>query len=456
MEQDKIFQNEIEELLRKRIGLNPESIGSRAVLRAVKKRMRQSGMQNSSSYLAALKTTPALFDALVEAVVVPETSFFRNRVSYGFLRRWIANEWKPTANRPLRVLSLPCSTGEEPFSIAIMLLEEGLALNEFHIDAVDINAAALERAKKGIFSPYAFRRRAYRNNDKYFSLAMPSDNAATGFEICNPADVVSHGERQKPMRYVLADTVREKVVFRQGNVLDAQLLADELPYDIVFCRNMLIYFDQTARDRTTTLLDRVLRPNGLLFVGYAEPGLIDSKSYQLVPYPQTFAFYKRSPQLNAQALANSTARVEDLDIQDQNQKLNQRSHAFTNGLQTVFPIVRTLNGAATHRETEGKSDLEMARELADKGALEQATELCDRCLVAHPGSAEAHLLRGELHQSLGNELAAEDCFGRAAYLNPQMREALTHLLMIYEGNQNLEKAAVMRSRLQRLNRYTRL
>lgn len=312
MEQDNVFQQEIEELLRQQIGLNPESVGSRAVLRAVRKSMRQSGVLHIEDYLAELKAAPALFDKLVEAVVVPETSFFRNRVSYGFLRRWIASEWKPTASRPLRVLSLPCSTGEEPYSIAIMLLEEGLAPSDFHIDAVDISAAALERAKQGVFSPYAFRRQAYRNNDKYFSLALLSEEAAGGFKICDSPDVVPHGRRQKPMRYMLTDTVREKVVFQQGNVLNAQLLADKLPYDIVFCRNMLIYFDRTARDRTLTLLNRVLRPNGLLFVGYAEPGWVDSQSYQPVPYPQTFAFYKRSPQSENQDLASLAAQPQKI------------------------------------------------------------------------------------------------------------------------------------------------
>ncbi|MGB3766183.1 MAG: CheR family methyltransferase [Phormidesmis sp.] len=77
-------------------------------------------------------------------------------------------------------------------------------------------------------------------------------------------------------------------------MLDAQLLMDEPPYDIVFCRNMLIYFDRMARDRTFSFLNRVLRPDGLLFIGYAETGLIDVEQYQPVPYPQTFTFYKRS------------------------------------------------------------------------------------------------------------------------------------------------------------------
>ena len=315
MDRDTVLQNEVEELLRQRIGLNPESVGSRAVLRAVKKGLRQSGLNTLADYWAELKVSPALFELLVELVVVPETSFFRNRVSYRFLRQWVADEWKKKtfgmARRPLRVLSLPCSTGEEPYSIAITLLEEGLALDDFHVDAVDVSAIALEKAKSGIFSPYAFRRQTYRRDDRYFSLAVPVNGAANGFEICDSASFETDLAQRRPVRYRLTDFVREKVVFRQGNVLDAQLLAGELPYDIVFCRNLLIYFDRMARDRTFSLLDRVLQPDGLLFIGYAETGLMDTQKYQPVPYPQTFAFYKRDRQQIAD-LQGQTSRLCDL------------------------------------------------------------------------------------------------------------------------------------------------
>ena len=452
MAQDNVFQNDVEELLRKRIGLNPESLGSRAILRAVKKGLRQSGLTNLADYCAELKRSPALFDALVELVVVPETSFFRNRVSYGFLRQWLSEEWKPrmlgAARSPLRVLSLPCSTGEEPYSIAITLLEEKLALSDFHIDAVDVSAAALAKARKGVFSPYAFRRRTYRKDDKYFSLAVPTDETESGLRHCNPvdlaaADLNSEESRRKPIRYVLSDTVRDKISFHQGNVLDEQLLADALPYDIVFCRNMLIYFDRMARDRTFSFFERVLRPQGLLFVGYAETGLLDTEQYQPVPYPQTFAFYQRS---KGQTRDRSDVKKKPIDVFPTVEK----THAFAGGLQAALPVIRTINGAATSREIHGKTDLEMARELADQGSQAQATELCDRYLAVHHSSADAHLLKGELFQSLGDVAAAEDCFGRAVYLNPQMHEALTHLLIIYEGRGDRAKADVVRSRLQRL------
>ncbi|MEL7522616.1 MAG: CheR family methyltransferase, partial [Cyanobacteria bacterium J06553_1] len=160
---DDRVQREIEELLRQKIGLNPQSVGARSIVRAVKRGMRVGKMQALSDYLAGLQSSDALFEALVESIVVPETSFFRNRASFVFLRQWISQEWskitqKKSLKRPLRVLSIPCSTGEEPYSIAITLLEEALKPNEFQIDAVDISEQALEKAKQGVYSPYAFRR----------------------------------------------------------------------------------------------------------------------------------------------------------------------------------------------------------------------------------------------------------------------------------------------------------
>ena len=142
MQKDEMIRLEIENLLRRKIGLNPDSVGSRSILRAVKKGMRTGKMKALSDYLEHLQASPQQFESLVESIVVPETSFFRNRASFVFLRQWVSQEW--SRHRPLRVLSLPCSTGEEPYSITITLLEEGLSLDEFEVDGVDISALAIE------------------------------------------------------------------------------------------------------------------------------------------------------------------------------------------------------------------------------------------------------------------------------------------------------------------------
>jgi chemotaxis protein methyltransferase WspC len=268
---DETIRRKVETLLRRKIGLNPDSVGSRSILRAVKKGMRTGKMKGLSDYWAELQSSPALFESLVESVVVPETSFFRNRASFVFLRQWVAQEWPK--DRVLRVLSLPCSTGEEPYSIAITLLEEGLGLDDFHIDGVDISGLALTKAKRGIYSPYSFGRQGYRNDDKYFYLSVP--------------DGVKDSATQ---RYFLIDAVRQKISFSQANALDFDLLSDHPPYDVIFCRNLLVYFDQAARDHTFALIERTLHPQGLLFVDHSESNLVDLSVYQPVPYPQTFAY----------------------------------------------------------------------------------------------------------------------------------------------------------------------
>ena len=428
MQHDETLRHEIESLLRQKIGLNPESVGSRAILRAVRKGMRTGRMDGLSDYLAALREAPDQFEALVESIVVPETSFFRNRASFVYLRQWVAQTWQ--RKRPLRVLSLPCSTGEEPYSIAITLLEEGLSMDEFHIDGVDISARALEKARQGIYSPYAFRRQTYRSDDKYFKLGIP--------EGTTPGKRVTQ-------RYYLIESVRDKVSFLQGNVLDPQLLAEATPYDIIFCRNLLIYFDRVARETTLEKITRLLNPEGVLFLGYAETNLVDDKSYQPVPYPQTFA-YRRQPATSA-APSSVTAAQQTVNIAPTEFSVQPVIPSAPSN-QAPVPVAEQLSDC---KEMAAEPSLQVAQQLADSGDLVAATEQCDRYLESQPSDAAAHLLRGELYQADNNMAAAQTCFEKSIYLDPQLEPALTHLMFLKEENQDYSGAAILRDRLQRLS-----
>ena len=450
MQQDELIQHEIETMLRQKIGLNPESVGSRSIFRAVKKGIRTGRMQGLSDYLTGLQDSPDMFESLVESVVVPETSFFRNRASFVFLRQWVSHEWKEgdgRDGRPLRVLSLPCSTGEEPYSVAITLLEEGLALDDFHIDAVDISSRALEKAKEGVCSPYAFRRQTYRSDDKYFTLGMPEG--------------VTQG-RRITQRYFLTETVRDKVCFHQGNVLDSGLLVDQPPYDIVFCRNLLIYFDQEARDRTFQKLTQLLRPNGLLFLGYAETSMVDAQQYRPIPYPQTFAYRKVSASSSASSAALSAFPKTSAPAAEPDQKITMpalstqdinpdyKAGHHNSSLAPAPDLTPDSTPYSAAEPTALQTALKTAQQLADSGDVESASELCARYLAAHPSEAAAHLLRGELYQAMGDERSAETCFEKAIYLDPQLSAALTHLMLLKEEKQDIAGATVIKERLQRL------
>ncbi|MEL6879308.1 MAG: CheR family methyltransferase [Cyanobacteria bacterium J06607_10] len=438
MQHDETIRHEIESLLRQKIGLNPNSIGSRSILRAVRKGMRTGRMDGLSDYLAALKASPEQFESLVESIVVPETSFFRNRASFVYLRQWVAQTWQ--RKRPLRVLSLPCSTGEEPYSIAITLLEEGLSMDEFHIDAVDISTRALEKARQGIYSPYAFRRQTYRSDDKYFTLDIP--------EGTTPGKRVTQ-------RYYLIESVRDKVAFLQGNVLDPQLLADAMPYDIIFCRNLLIYFDRVARETTLEKITRLLDPEGVLFLGYAETNLVDDKSYQPVPYPQTFA-YRRQPATAASSTITPqrTVHIAPAEFAARPAVPSTSSNhppASVSGQLSDRKVMTDEMADEIADEMADEPSLQLAQRLADSGDLAAATAQCDRYLASQPSDAAAHLLRGELYQADNNMAAAQTCFEKSIYLDPQLEPALTHLMFLKEENQDYSGAAILRDRLQRLS-----
>ncbi len=263
-----MVQDAIEALLRQKLGLDANSVGSRLIERAVEQRQIACQITNRATYLAHLRSSPDEMNQLVEAVVVPETWFFRDREPFEYLRQYVkqpvkqpvTTEYQRAPGEIFRVLSLPCSTGEEPYSIAITLLEAGLKPAQFQVDAIDVSQQALLQAQRGVYRKKSFRGGAIQHLEQYFQ-------PQTG---------------QPPTEgYTVRSVVQESVEFRQGNVLNANLLLGR-QYHAIFCRNLLIYLDEAARHQVMTSLDRALLPLGLLFLGSAETTQINPKTYQSI------------------------------------------------------------------------------------------------------------------------------------------------------------------------------
>lgn len=150
---------EVQHHLRDAIGLDIASIGIPAVRRAVHLRVAAT-RGDLARYFAYLKQTPSELQELIDAIVVSETWFFRDPASFAAVVTRLRErpEWvHPTSS--VRILSLPCSTGEEPYSIAMALLNAGLQAERFRIDAIDISARALSAAKLGLYRRHSFRGR---------------------------------------------------------------------------------------------------------------------------------------------------------------------------------------------------------------------------------------------------------------------------------------------------------
>jgi chemotaxis protein methyltransferase WspC len=326
----------------------------------------------------------------------------------------------------LRVLSLACSTGEEPYSIAMALLDTGLGPQHFCIDAVDISQKALYWARGAVYGRHSFRGDDLVFRERYF------ERSHQGYRIC--------------------ERVRDMVTFRHGNALDADLLADQEPYDAIFCRNMLIYFDEPARSRAMKVLDRLLTPEGLLFVGYAETGLFLASGYVPVRYPRAFAYRKAGALHERQCAPQSPSPARPRTPRDPGQQpASPHPRQWPPSPAAPGAVSRELSSPG-HAPA---SALETARRLADQGELEAAATLCESSMRAHGPSAQVYVLLGLIRQASGNAAQAEHCFGRALYLQPDHYEALIYLALLLEHRGETAMATVLRQRAQRAQHNAR-
>jgi chemotaxis protein methyltransferase WspC len=220
-------------------GFNPESLGWSVFSNIIKQRMAACLIDDIGSYSQLLQRSDIERHALIEATVIPETWFFRDPSAFGALKQ-IAINWH--SNAPLRILSLPCASGEEPYSIAITLREAGLQPNQFRIDAADISAIAITKAIQAVYTDNAFRGATTDSGAHYFIKTTQG--------------------------YKLQGVICTDVSFTVRNIFALNEISS--PYDIVFCRNLLIYFDKETRKRAFSQLHTLLVADGLLFLGAAE------------------------------------------------------------------------------------------------------------------------------------------------------------------------------------------
>src|SRR4249919_2922139 len=181
-------------LLREAIGLDASSLGPSAIARAVAARQAACRLDDVHGYWLRVRSSPTELQELIEAVVVPETWCFRDSAAFAALASMARAELVGNpAHGELRLLSLPCSSGEEPFSMAIALLDAGLPANRFRIDAIDISERALALGRRAQYGVNSFRGHELAFRERHFSPAGAG-------------------------RWQLAEEARGRVRFQQGNL----------------------------------------------------------------------------------------------------------------------------------------------------------------------------------------------------------------------------------------------
>jgi chemotaxis protein methyltransferase WspC len=387
----------IEELLKRAMGLDLASIGAAAVERAVHLRMAASGRVTLDRYVEFVRGSEQELQELIETIVVPETWFLRDAQAFALLSRWALESWLPKhALGPLRLLSLPCSTGEEPYSMAMTLLTAGFPAERLSIDAVDISARSLGLARCAVYGKNSFRGRELAFRETYFEVS------ARGWH--------------------LSRSVQSHVRFQQGNLFADDLLAGAQRYDAIFCRNVLIYFDRETQDRTVAVLRRLLALDGLVFVGPSETSLLISHDFVAVKAPLAFAF--QNPD-GVPVPKRSSIRA------------------------AVLPPAWLPPRPQTTLSDQPNA-LQRAVALADAGRFAEAAASCAEHVARYGPAVEAFRLSAMIFAEAGNLDSAAASYRSALYLDPNDYESLIHLGLLVEKRGDAAGAKVLQRRARRV------
>lgn len=235
----------------------------------ISERLKELGL-SCWEYGGYLRVEPKEWDTLIELITVNETYFFREENLLEEFRRVILPQYKDrTQNNPLRIWCSACSSGEEPYTLAILSEETGLfEAGAIEIIASDIDKKVLEKATRGLYNKksFSFRTMPKEMLDKYFVL---------------------FGED-----YKVKDSIRAKVNFRRLNLLEENISEKIGKVDIIFCRNVLIYFDKKAIDKVISSLCDTLKVGGYLFLGHAETITGMNTGFETIYAPSTFYYRK--------------------------------------------------------------------------------------------------------------------------------------------------------------------
>lgn len=240
------------------------------------RRMEELGVANLRDYLDCLTVKPSRqieMTALLNETTVGETYFFRNEPQLDALRKIVLPRIIEAKGRlplhRLKIWSAGCSTGEEPYTLAILLLEESKGVLDgwsFDIQATDLNERSVAHAKRGVYGDYATRNLSPHVREKYF--------------------LEEQGELS------VGTLARSRVTVQRLNLLDDGRMTFMKGIDIIFCCNVLIYFDAAAKSRVVQHFYNNLLPHGFLFLGHAESLFGINDDFHLIHLPATTAYSK--------------------------------------------------------------------------------------------------------------------------------------------------------------------
>jgi chemotaxis protein methyltransferase CheR len=234
--------------------------------------MKKQNYINFREYFHAIRfdQTNKKMQDLMNLVTINETYFFRENYQFEVLVNEVLYELDRirSSHKPLRILCSPSATGEEPYSIALHLLAEGKLVEkrDFEIVGIDIDNTVIAKAKLGKYS---------KRSVEFLPPALKSEYFT-----------------QNGLLYDISDFLKDVVEFKVVNVMDKTAMRNLGKFDVIFSRNMLIYFDDASRREVATTFHSMLNPSGFVFLGHAESMNRIVSTFRTKKYAQTIVYQK--------------------------------------------------------------------------------------------------------------------------------------------------------------------
>jgi chemotaxis protein methyltransferase WspC len=410
----------VRDWLARNTDLEPDLLGSQSLVSLIAERIKKSPAADEASYLEWLRRTPEETDVLIGSVAVPETWLFRYPKSFDALSGHLASlRSRRGESGDLRMLSVACATGQEPCSMVITAAHAGWPIGRVVVDAIDRDSELIETAKRGVYSPGSIRNE------------LP--------EWASPWITTSAKEVR------VSPEILERISYHCIDALGSELSPIRPPYDVVFCRNLLIYLNRKACVELLGRLASWVAPDGLLFVGHAEHLAALDEMFEPLSESQAFAFRR----------ASGRRRVPKTPSPSRHHPRQRRPQApMTTTRASVEVATRRRPVPTVEPPPTPVLSLADARLLADSGKLEAALEAGQAVLAADGPSAAVMELIGSVQLALGHTEEATDFFRKAVYLEPNNEPALLQLALISEKLGTLDQARRYRRRARRAHRLS--
>jgi chemotaxis protein methyltransferase CheR len=343
-------------------------------------------------WLLSAEPTPRQLQVLASHLTIGETYFFRERKVFDALAEHVIPELmqRHRRDRQLRFWSAGCCTGEEPYSLAILLQQCIPDLQDWRISilATDINARFLQKAATGIYGEWSFRDTPASFRERYFT-------------------------RTPEGRYALLPKIRQRVRFAPLNLASdtfPSLATETQAMDLIFCRNTLMYFTPPQAEKAIGNLRRSLLDNGWFLVSGSESSHTLYPGFTAINFPGAILYRKNDGREPAPVWIDTPRTVEppSFELADSLYKQGDYEATSTALMASIAPDVAP----------EPPVFSLLARSLANQGKLQEALDCCDRWVAAAPLESSARYLRAVVLEELGNREEARRSLQQALYLQP--------------------------------------